>query len=203
MRIRTARHLPAAGGLAVLLLTGAAFSVEEPAPKADPAMPAVAEKDPAKPGPRFVRKAKTDAKKDAVDADEAPKIEGRNIPGPEAAPKKRSEIDEELLDKLGGAEEADDEDPLLRAGRRMREVEERLAKQTAAADTVEMQRRIITDLETLLKPRQSKKPKDDKDEKEKKQREKTSGKPQKEEQQQSLQQQIVQQRGEQPSRDSR
>ncbi|MGL4462119.1 MAG: hypothetical protein ACRC1K_08190, partial [Planctomycetia bacterium] len=76
-------------------------------------------------------------------------------------------------------------------------------KQTAAADTVEMQRRIITDLETLLKPRQSKKPKDDKDEKEKKQREKTSGKPQKEEQQQSLQQQIVQQRGEQPSRDSR
>lgn len=85
--------------------------------------------------------------------DAPPAVEKRAIPEPDEEPK-RSELDMDLLGELGQDLEAanDDEDPLLRAGRRMREVETRLMGRDASRATLELQKKIVADLEELLKP---------------------------------------------------
>lgn len=84
--------------------------------------------------------------------DEAPAVESRNIPKPDAT-KKKSELDDQLLRELAQGLESpkqDESDPLLRAQRRMRHVEEELAKTDATTKTVDTQKKIVADLDELL-----------------------------------------------------
>ncbi|QDU60031.1 hypothetical protein Pan216_08680 [Planctomycetes bacterium Pan216] len=94
---------------------------------------------------------KDDAKKMTLD-EEAPVVPDRLIPGPDAKPRGKTDLDRELMrdlvPDLEGAEE--EADPLMRAGGRMRDVEERLARLDASGDTVELQKKILEDLEVLL-----------------------------------------------------
>lgn len=89
--------------------------------------------------------------------DVAPEVSDRNIPSPDEEKKEPSELDKELLGELGQNLEAatEEEDPLLRAGRRMREAEEQLARQEASDSTIEIQNKILADLDELLKQQQS------------------------------------------------
>ena len=78
----------------------------------------------------------------------------RHLPSPEER-KGPSDLDHKLLDDLGQSlEKADDDEtnPLLRIGRRMRSVEERLAQLSDPTATIEIQKRIVADLDKLLRP---------------------------------------------------
>lgn len=92
--------------------------------------------------------------------DQAPEVPARNIPAPDARMDPPSELDKELLGELGQDLEVaeEEQDPLMRAGRRMREVEEKLARLEASDPTIELQDKILADLDELLKQRQSGKP---------------------------------------------
>lgn len=133
--------------------------VAQVAKPADPvAKPAATKGDATKDSKAPIRlRRRTDGKDQAAPAkqakaDDAPAVERRNIPQPEPA-KKKSELDEKLLNELGRALESgqpDDADPLLRAQRRMRNVEEELAKADATTRTIDTQKRIVADLDELL-----------------------------------------------------
>lgn len=158
--------------LATLLLADAASQAEaKPAkeiPKAaaaekektaEKATPSASDKDAPKPpretkAPVRLKRDRGAAKEKGNKKDEAPPVEpGRNIPKPGAEGDKPSDLDKQVLDDLGGNPEGvdDEEDPLLRAGKRMRDVEGRLARQDSTRSTRELQQKIVADLDTLLK----------------------------------------------------
>lgn len=86
--------------------------------------------------------------------EKAPEVPDRNIPKPPAKKAANTTIDDELLQDLGGGPDgvdAEDADPLLRIGRRMRTLEERLAKLEANDETVDLQKKVVADLDELLK----------------------------------------------------
>jgi hypothetical protein len=85
---------------------------------------------------------------------------GRNIPGPPTEPKtKEDPLDTKLLDELGGGltkpADEDEKDPLLRANERMRKVEEKLAAADGNVETVDLQTKIVKDLDELLEAAQN------------------------------------------------
>lgn len=106
---------------------------------------------PAAKATRLRRKTDAPPAKPAEAKDKAPEVESRpNIPRPdEPAPK--DELDQKLLEELGQNDQPQDENPLLRAGRRMRQSEQRLAKSDTSDQTIELQRQIVADLDELLK----------------------------------------------------
>lgn len=131
------------------------------------------------------------AKKRALPAEKeekAPPVQDRNIPSPDDKPP-ANELDRDLLGELGqGLEKGEEEqtDPLLRAGQRMRDVEGRLARHGIDEDTIQVQEKIIADLEELLKQQQSGKPPPNQNKK-----------PQKKDQQQQAEMQRQQQQAKQ------
>lgn len=93
-----------------------------------------------------------------VDDNKPPAVAPRPIPGPETEAKTTSELDQDLLKEFGQnleATEEEEDDPLLRAGRRMRDAEEKLARLDAAKATRELQEKALADLEELLKQAQN------------------------------------------------
>lgn len=101
--------------------------------------------------PRRTRGSEADtAKPDAA----PPAAEDRGLPSLDDMPAKPSALDVEMLDKIDQAvvsvpDEA--EDPLLRVGNRMRQVEGQLARAAADSTTLQTQEQILKDLDELLK----------------------------------------------------
>jgi uncharacterized coiled-coil protein SlyX len=93
----------------------------------------------------------------------APGVSSKDTAPPKAEPtapppketRKESDLDRQLLKQLGKDLEATDpeeqEAPLLRIGQRMRTVEERLARLDGSEETTAIQKKIIDDLDELLK----------------------------------------------------
>lgn len=78
----------------------------------------------------------------------------RPIPKPDGANPERSDLDKQLLEELGAdmpPAEEEETDPLMRAGKRMRAAEEKLARLEATDETVTLQQKAIEDIEELLK----------------------------------------------------
>lgn len=143
---------------------------------------------------------KDDKAKDLSKKDEAPTVPDRPIPGPEMKPK-GSALDEDLLKDLGenldGVEQQESEDPLMRAGQRMRTAEEQLARldgEGALKQTRSLQDLILQDLEKVLEQKQNNNNQNNQDKNKNKDKEKQK---QKQRQQQQMQQQMAQQQQQQ------
>jgi hypothetical protein len=111
-------------------------------------------KDGAKPAKKesslFKRKRETDQKPKPAD-DDKPVVPDRPIPKPDAAKPENSALDKELIRQLGQDLDVNDTtDPLLRAGQRMRTVEEQFAKADVTDATAELQDKIVADLKVLV-----------------------------------------------------
>lgn len=140
------------GGVWLLLCVGLAAGPERPAVPRHPQEKSktLLRKSGDAPAPR---------KSAPADADDKapPVVPPRPIPGPDDRPP-QSDLDRDLLRELArdleNAEPADQEDPLLRAGKRMRTVEERLARLDSSDETIDLQQRIVQDLEQLLQQMQ-------------------------------------------------
>ena len=70
---------------------------------------------------------------------------------PEKEVKPLSELDKELVKDLEEDEPLSEENPLLRAGQRMRQSEQRISLADAGSKTQELQGKIVEDLDELLK----------------------------------------------------
>lgn len=117
--------------------------------------------------------------------------------------KKLSDLDRELLGELGQPVEAEPDeeaDPLLRAGRRMREVEGKLAQREADDPTIELQEKIIRDLDELLQQQQNGNPPPNNKNKKQKQKQGQQRMAQNQQQQRAQQQRGNQQANESANR---
>lgn len=72
-------------------------------------------------------------------------------PGEQGDEPARDALDEELLRDLGAeAEASEDPNPLSRAGRRMRQVENLIGRAKSGSDTQKLQNQIVEDLDTMI-----------------------------------------------------
>lgn len=140
---------------AALLAVGAGADVPKPANQEPPKGKEDAAKSPRKDS-LFKRKGDAAAKKKEADEDKPPEVAPRNLSGPEKKPaSKADDLDKELIKDLTKGSEADEEaDPLVRASQRMRQVEEQFAKLEVGDGTLELQKKIVADLQELLKKAQ-------------------------------------------------
>ncbi len=101
--------------------------------------------------PQDDKPASNEKGKPAAKKDDGLVIPDRNIGKPDEKP--RNELDDKLINELGDglASKDDDENPLLRAGNRMRQVEERLAQSDTSTTVRETQKKVVEDLDELLK----------------------------------------------------
>lgn len=133
--------------------------------------------------------------------DEAPARDGRQ---PEAGGEAPSDaLDERLREALGGDESATEkQDPLVRAGQRMREAQQRIAKSQADRPTQELQEQAVAALDELIE--QAKKKKGKKSSGSQNQRQSRRSQPKQPQNQKQQQQQGGQGSGTspQPARDS-
>lgn len=84
----------------------------------------------------------------------APPKATENKTSPAAPAKPKSALDSKLLDQLGDGEDLElrrADDPLKKIGKQMRQVESLIEQQNTSAQTQEMQRQIVTDLDALIK----------------------------------------------------
>ena len=80
-----------------------------------------------------------------------PDAENAGKPTPTSKPKPSSPLDDELLKGLGEpAEETDQDNPLVRITKKMREVEELIRQSKSGDATQERQQQIVKDLEKLI-----------------------------------------------------
>lgn len=147
--------------------------------------------------PRLRRDGDEKPKTDKPNADDlAPPSENdRGIPAPEKE-MPTTDLDKELLEGLGQDLEQvpqEEADPLMRVGRRMRDVEERLARLDATDKTIEEQRKILEDLDELLKQAQNNNQNNKQNQNQKRQQQQQQQQQQSEEQRKAQQQNENQQ----------
>lgn len=177
-------------GLSLLLL---GWQADDAASKAN------AEQPEKKPSLRLRRKSADTPKQTKPAEEEAPpKAEDRGIPSPEARPEKPTDLDKQLLEGLGQdleqvPEEGAESDPLMRVGKRMRDSEELLAKLDASENTIEIQKKILEDLDELLKQAQNNQNNQNNQNQQQQQRQQNPQQQQQEQQQQQGQEEQQQQ----------
>lgn len=147
--------------LALSLILGLYLSADEPDGPSPPAVTDPGPQAPAqKPADSKKRLSRKDDKKstaipESLD-DDAPVVEddGR-VPMPEDA-KPASELDEKLLEELGGDLQAgqEEEDLVTKIAKNMRDSEERLARAQEDAETIQIQEQIVADLQKFLEEAQ-------------------------------------------------
>lgn len=182
--------------LALLLFTAEADPKKADPPDAKATTPDAAPKPPAKKSSLLKKKGEDPAAKKKDDDkkpkdDEAPVVENRPIPAPDMKKDEPSDLDKELLDDLGKKLEKaeDNEDPLERASQRMRSSEERLAQLDGSDDTLELQRKIVADLEEILQQQQNNSNNNQQQKQQKQKKNQKQDEKQKKQQQQQQQQQ--------------
>jgi hypothetical protein len=135
---------------AIEMLVGALAIFAQPA--GDAPAPGAAAPPPAEAGPATEESAASDLDAELLEGleeddplDDAGESRQENEPAPGGG-----DLDEELLRGLEDGEDIGEEEPLARLGRRMREVEERIAGTKADEPTQKLQREILEDLKKLI-----------------------------------------------------
>lgn len=91
---------------------------------------------------------------DEVDLGDKPEKNANRGDGSSARDDGSSDLDEELMRGLDDGEDVGEENPLVKVGRQMRQVEEWIAGGRSGTETQELQKRIALELDKLLKQAQ-------------------------------------------------